>query len=257
MMLVINENLNIGQINRQIMRASGEHRKLLKRAVSQVTPRHRRDLIRHQISRLRDEMQNQGLGKIQISTYFGDEWFCPSGSTSIAIPFWLNDERLIRLEKQLIGYAEGETEDEFMRLLRHEAGHCVDHAFRLSRLDEWRKLFGNPMQTYHPDSIPELNEHDDYVTNLGGGYAQTHPEEDFAETFAVWLQPNSRWKSEYRNKPNALKKLQGVDDLMRRLRNKRPNKTNKSRISSARRTQKSLGEFYARRLGGEIGRVLN
>ena len=36
-----------------------------------------------------------------------------------------------------------------------------------------------------------------------GAYAASHPEEDFAETFAVWLTPRSNWRQSFpgRNRP--------------------------------------------------------
>ena len=41
-------------------------------------------------------------------------------------------------------------------------------------------------------------------------YAQAHPAEDFAETFAVWLQPGSSWRQRYEGWP-ALSKLEYVE----------------------------------------------
>jgi hypothetical protein len=56
---------------------------------------------------------------------------------------------------------------------------------------------------------------------MEGWYAQKHPDEDFAETFAVWLTPRSRWRTRYRGWP-ALRKLRYVDRMARALRDTRP-----------------------------------
>ena len=99
-----------------------------------------------------------------------------------------------------------------MRLLRHETGHALDTAFRLSRRKRWRQVFGNPALPYPDDYLPQPYSKD-YVLHLGLWYAQSHPFEDFAETFAVWVKPRSRWRVEYENWP-ALAKLEYVDELM-------------------------------------------
>jgi hypothetical protein len=49
---------------------------------------------------------------------------------------------------------------------------------------------------------------------MEGWYAQKHPDEDFAETFAVWLSPGSRWRVRYRGWP-AMRKLRYVDRVVR------------------------------------------
>ena len=54
------------------------------------------------------------------------------------------------------------------------------------------------------------------MLNLANWYAQSHPIEDFAETFAVWLRPGSRWRSRYADWP-ALRKLEYVDALMQEV----------------------------------------
>ena len=57
--------------------------------------------------------------------------------------------------------------------------------------------------------------------HLDDWYAQSHPDEDFAETFAVWLTPGLDWRARYRDW-NALQKLEYVDELMRSLAGKPP-----------------------------------
>lgn len=231
------------------------HRRLLSRSISSLTPHISSVGFNDRFDRLDEELRSRGFNQLKIEKYFGDEWFCPTQSTAIAIPFWLADKRLMQIERELVGFVEGETDDEFMRLMRHEAGHCVDHAYRLSKRSDWRKIFGDPGMDYDPDSVPTMAGHPDFVENLSGGYAQTHPDEDFAETFAVWLAPSfgqngfkSNWRQTYRNRPVALKKLLFVDQLMQEVCEKKPRKLTNQKICNARRMRKSLEKYYSERL---------
>ena len=117
-----------------------------------------------------------------------DDWFTPEGSTGFAIPFYLAHPRLLRLEHTQMLEAEGSTHDWCMKLLRHETGHAIDNAYRLHRRKDWRETFGRYSEPYHSDCRPEPQSKD-YVQNLGYWYAQSHPAEDYAESFAVWLTP--------------------------------------------------------------------
>jgi hypothetical protein len=54
------------------------------------------------------------------------------------------------------------------------------------------------------------------VRHLPAWYAQKHPDEDFAETFAVWLNPHSNWREVYADW-NCLNKLLYVDELVKRI----------------------------------------
>lgn len=231
------------------------YRSLLSKSVSSLTPTVSESGFNERFDQLDAELQAKGLIHLQIEKYFGDEWFCPSASTAIAIPFWLTDKRLIKIERKFIGFAEGETKDEFMRLLRHEAGHCVDHAYALSKRHDWKKVFGDPKTHYDPDSVETIISHPDFVENLSGGYAQTHPEEDFAETFAVWLAPPvirrgrfTHWKYVYRYRSVALKKLLFVDQLMQEICDQKPKKLTNQKICNARRMRRSLKRYYETRL---------
>lgn len=153
--------------------------------------------------------------RLRPPCYIGDEWFTPDGGVAIAVPFYLFHPRLLALEKKVMLEAEGEAPDDCLRLLRHECGHSVVHAFHLTRRRAWIALFGDPKAEardfYHfrPHSRS-------FVRHLKGWYAQSHPEEDFAETFAVWLDPKSDWRKRYAGWP-ALKKLEYVDELMGQL----------------------------------------
>lgn len=223
-------------------------RALLTRSVSELTPPIDAAGFDDLLAKLHDELQEKNLIHLKIEAYFGDEWFCPSGTTAIAIPFWLADQRLKKIEQKLMGFVEGGSDDEFMRLLRHEAGHCVDHAYRLSKRKDWRDIFGNPNLKYDPDSVQTVSFHPDFVSNLSGGYAQTHPEEDFAETFAVWLDPESKWEQIYRKFPIALEKLLFVENLMNEICLERPKRVSKHKICDARRMRRTLAKYYEQRI---------
>src|ERR1044072_3467043 len=93
---------------------------------------------------------------------------------------------------------EGGTDTECLRILRHEAGHALDTAFRLHFKRQWREHFGSFAQRY-PDFYKPKPKSRRYVLHLPTWYAQAHPAEDFAETFAVWLTPRSRWRRRYRS----------------------------------------------------------
>lgn len=140
-----------------------------------------------------------------------NEWFSPDGIGGFAIPFTLYHPRLIRLEKKIVGFCEGESKKEFLKLICHETGHAIDNAYRLRLLKKRQKIFGLSSSDYPTSYKPNPNT-DEYVSYLSDYYAQAHPDEDWAETFAVWLsQPN--WKSKYQNL-NAILKLEYLDSVM-------------------------------------------
>jgi len=131
----------------------------------------------------------------------------------IAVPFYLTNPTLQRIEQEIADHLE--TAEESMMYLRHEAGHAFNYAYVLYESEEWHRIFGpysRPyLESYKPNPFSR-----DYVRNVSGWYAQKHPDEDFAETFAVWLTPGSRWREEYEG-TGALRKLEYVDRLMREI----------------------------------------
>jgi len=147
--------------------------------------------------------------------WFSTEWFSPDGVPGIAVPFFLGHPRLVRLERSMMGEAEGGNHRWRLRLMRHELGHAVDTAFGLRRRSDWRQVFGTASALYSRDytARPRSRNH---VLHLEHWYAQSHPTEDFAETFAVWLRPKGLWRAEYAGWP-ALAKLEFVDKVMTEL----------------------------------------
>ena len=177
--------------------------------------------------------------------WLAEEWFSPDGIPGIGIPFYLAHPRLTRLERKLMLEVEGGPTRWCMRLLRHEAGHAVDTAFRLHRRQRWRKIFGKASRPY-PDSYTPRPYSMNYVLNLGLWYAQAHPSEDFAETFAVWLKPRSRWRIDYQDWP-ALRKLRYVHEVMAEVSNQAPPVRSRQRVDPISRVTRTLREHYEHR----------
>ncbi len=169
-------------------------------------------LLERFIGQLYDELEAKGLS-LRPPCYLSDQWGCPSGVPVIGIPFYLADPNLLQIEDALGAGAENERD--IMMYLRHEAGHAFNYAFKLYEGDEWRKLFGDYskpyVDTYKPHPFSRK-----YVVHISGWYAQKHPDEDFAETFAVWLTPNSKWPERYKGW-SAIRKLQYVDQIVQKV----------------------------------------
>ncbi|HEY0371526.1 MAG TPA: putative zinc-binding metallopeptidase [Thermoanaerobaculia bacterium] len=169
------------------------------------------------VRRLYAELEHAGLPHFRPRCYLSDEWGSPTGEPVIGIPFYLGDPRVTTLEDAL---HDVEGEREIMMYLRHEAGHALNHAYQLDRTPEFRALFGSVRKPYR-DDYPFIPFSRDYVRYIPGWYAQKHPDEDFAETFAVWLDPNSKWKRRYADW-GAMRKLEYVDRTARALANEPP-----------------------------------
>ncbi len=177
--------------------------------------------------------------------YLGDEWFCPEGSATIAIPFYLAHPRLRKLEEKMMMEVEGGTEAWCMRLLRHEMGHVLNHAYLLAKDKRWQKLFG-PTSLEYSESYRARPYSRRFVRHLDDYYAQSHPEEDFAETVAIWLTPDLDWRQQYRDW-KALEKIEYVDGIMQKLAGKPPLVFSRARISEASRLRSKLEAHYRRR----------
>lgn len=170
-------------------------------------------ILEERVGALSAELGARGL-VFPIRYYLADEWFTPDGVSAIAIPFYLAHPRLERLEETQMLEVEGGEREWCMRILRHEAGHALDNAYRLRLRRQRRLLFGSPAEPY-PDFYTPKPYSRSYVQHLDAWYAQSHPDEDFAETFAVWLTPNSHWEQRYAGWPAALKKLEYMDRLVK------------------------------------------
>lgn len=179
--------------------------------------------------------------------YFGDEWFSPEGMNAIAVPFYLAHPRLKSLEKSMMLEVEGGEPAWCMKLLRHEAGHCFDHCYQFSKRKKWREIFGSPNQEYHPETYRPRPYSRSFVKNLDHWYAQSHPDEDFAETFAVWLDPNRDWRKEYKKWPLALEKLEYIESLAKESRTMKIVAEGGRRPCSASNLTTKLEKYYQKR----------
>lgn len=177
--------------------------------------------------------------------YLADEWLCPDQEPVIGIPFFLGHPRLKKLEMKLMFDVEGGHREEFMKLLRHETGHAINYAYGFFRKPSWRRVFGRFGAPY-PDSYTHRPYSRKYVRHLENGYAQLHPDEDFAETFAVWLTPGANWEQEYKGWP-ALKKLKFVDDLMKSVAGQPPKTAKGKKYWDAGKMTMRLELFYRRK----------
>ena len=193
------------------------------------------------IRQLHEELKQRGI-KFRPHFWLSDDWFTPDGTPGIALPFYMAHIRLQKLELNQMLEVEGGTAEWCMRILRHETGHAIENAYRLRRLRQRQKLFGKSSKTY-PEWYTPKPYSKRYVVHLDMWYAQSHPDEDFAETFAVWLDPDSNWKERYADWP-AFRKLKYIDELMQNLASKPPPVVNKKRVEPIGKIQKTLREHY-------------
>ena len=204
------------------------------------------------VIQLMDELASKDI-VFRPHVWISSEWFSPDGVAGIAVPFFLAHPRLTALERHQMHDVEGGTYEECMRLLRHETGHAIDTAYRFYRRAGYRELFGNTASPYNSYYMPRPSSRA-HVHNLDRWYAQSHPSEDFAETFAVWLNPTSRWRSRYRNS-EAFEKLRYVDQLLCEVGARAPRRVLRERVESLPQLTETLGEYYVlKRRHYSIGR---
>ena len=199
-------------------------------------------LLDERFGRLYDELEERGI-RFRPHYWLAEEWFSPDGIPGIGVPFYLGHPRLMRLERKQMLEVEGGSTEWCMKILRHETGHTIDTAYRLRRRKGYRDHFGKVTQRYPEYYKPKPNSRR-YVQHLDMWYAQAHPVEDFAETFAIWLKPRSRWRTQYRGWP-AMKKLEFMDELMASLQDEKPTITTRRRMDPIRSIRTTLRTHYA------------
>jgi hypothetical protein len=200
--------------------------------------------LEERIERVQDELDQRDL-RLNPHFWLSDEWFSPAGIPGVALPFYLAHPKLTRLERSQMLEAEGATRESCLRLLRHELGHAIQHAFNFQRRRKWQRVFGKASTPY-PNAYRPNPASRRFVQNLPAWYAQSHPEEDFAETFAVWLRPRYNWRRRYRGWP-ALRKLEYVDRLMTELAGQAPRVRSRAKPYALPRERMTLGEYYERK----------
>ena len=201
-----------GAVVESIASWDSERAQLLGRPIAELGLEIAGSRVERLVARLYDELAEREIA-FRPPVYLSDQWGCPDGTPLIGVPFYLADGRLERIEAEHAGTIEGD--DEAMRYLRHEAGHALNYAFRLHDRPEFGALFGDFARPYaeHYPADPLSREH---VRHILGWYAQKHPDEDFAETFAVWLTPGLDWRTAYAGW-GALVKLEWVDGIMHEI----------------------------------------
>jgi hypothetical protein len=177
--------------------------------------------------------------------WLSDEWFTPDGTPGVALPFYLAHPRLARLEESQMLEVEGGTPEWCLRILRHEAGHAIDNAYRLQRRKRREELFGSSSLPYPEDYTPRPYSRS-FVVHLQSWYAQSHPSEDFAETFAVWLTPDAQWRSRYADWP-AIRKLEYMDAVMREIGSRDPVVGWGKPVDPLQRIRRTLRTHYQRK----------
>ncbi len=196
--------------------------------------------LQHRIEKVNAELLARGL--VVPHYWISAEWFSPDGVPGVAVPFYLLHPRLAKLELSQMLEVEGGDELACLKILRHEAGHAIDNAYQLRRRRARRALFGRPSTPY-PEYYTPKPYSKSFVHHLDHWYAQSHPDEDFAETFATWLDPASDWRVRYVGWP-AERKLQYMDRLMRSLGGVPPKVTAVREVEPLAQIEQTLREHY-------------
>ncbi len=196
------------------------------------------------VHEVQHDLKRRGL-RLRPHAWLSHDWFSPDGVPGIAIPFYLAHPRLTRLERSQMLEVEGGSREECIRILRHECGHAVQHAWQLHRRRRWQRLFGTASHRY-PEVYRPNPASRRFVQHLRLYYAQSHPTEDFAETFAVWMQPRAAWRKRYQGWP-ALQKLEYVDGLVAELETVPPLVLTRTRVDPSHTIRTTLREYYAQK----------
>src|SRR6184192_762942 len=225
--------------------ASLSDEQLLERRISTLGLQLEGTTLEPLIKQLYDELSAKGL-VFHPPCHIGDEWFVPVGIPAIFVPFFLVHDRLRVLERTMMLEVEGETKEWFLKLIRHEAAHAYNYAYQIPRKKKWGHVFGRTSRDQTPDSYRPRPFSRSFVVNLDDWYAQSHPDEDFAETFAVWLTPGLDWRTRYAGW-KALQKLEYLDELMHSLAGTPPIHAPGYRVADYDFLNVKLKTYYARK----------
>jgi len=195
------------------------------------------------IAEFMEEVRQVGITRVRPRFYLSTEWGVPFETVAIAIPFYLAQPELTALHVERMGLVEGFDRADILRYLRHEMGHVMNYAYRLYDQEEWVKQFGSITQPYYEEYRPEPFSRR-YVRHLPGWYAQKHPDEDWAETFAVWMTPGLDWRAEYGGWPVAYAKLAYCSRTMTALRDRDPEVTSSELDEDVGEIEYSLDQYY-------------
>src|SRR5438034_4169649 len=202
------------------------------------------------VQQLYRELEYKKIAKFRPACYLTDEWGCPSGEPVIGIPFYLARPDLGQIEKEM---NDLEDSREIMMYLRHEAGHAFNYAYELYKTPEWSELFGRFRRPYRENYRPVPFSRR-FVRYIAGWYAQKHPDEDFAETFAVWLTPRSNWRNKYKGW-GAMGKLRYVDQMARKFRDAEPVRPQGATDVTVEEMETTVADFYSKAVEQEQASV--
>ncbi len=229
-----------------------ERAHVLAQKISEMPLKIEGTILETKIQQLYQEMEAKGL-VFRPKCYLSDEWGCPDSIPIIGIPFYLADKKLARIEDE---YTENlESEEEIILYLRHEAGHAFNYAYELYKTDEWHSIFGPYSRPYVEDYKPNpLSKK--YVKYSKGWYAQKHPDEDFAETFAVWLTPDLDWRKQYEGW-EALRKLEYVEKISKELGQQQPRVAAMMEDLPVSEIKVTILEYYERHHSKEYPKIVS
>ena len=189
------------------------------------------------------ELERLGITRIKPNFYLSTEWGVAPDTIAIAIPFYLARQDLTQLHQERAGHVEGYTRNDILKYLRHEMGHVILYGYKLYDDKDWIERFGSVTQPYVEQYRPEPFSRR-YVQHLPGWYAQKHPEEDWSETFAVWMTPGSDWRNEYAEWPDAFSKLELCDRILQKVKETDPLVTATTPDESTDTITYSVDDFY-------------
>ena len=202
---------------------------------------------------MRNELKAKGLHDF-FHVWVAEDWFSPDGCPGIAIPYYLFHPELIRLQKSFGLRAEGTNKSWALKLIRHEVGHAIENAWRLRRRKKRQQLFGLSTQPYPQFYRPIKSQN--YVDHLGDDYAQSHPDEDWAETFAVWLSSSERsWRRKY-PAGIAREKLEYCDQIMNEIRFTKPINTERFVVSPITDQRGTIASFMQKQAVSQVRTIL-
>jgi Putative zinc-binding metallo-peptidase len=216
-----------------------EVQELIRKPIKELGLRLEGSTVERYVHQVYRELERKGLKRFRPACYLTDEWGCPSGEPVIGIPFYLADAKLAALEREM---NDLEDEREILMYLRHEAGHAFNYAYELYKTEAWREVFG-PFRRPYRENYRPVPFSRRYVRHIAGWYAQKHPDEDFAETFAVWLTPRSGWRRKYRGW-GALRKLTYVDRVARQVGEGEPLRSVGKADVTVEQMETTVEEFY-------------
>jgi hypothetical protein len=237
-------------VPKEFENAPGDVHELLPVRIKELGLRVEGSPVERYIEQLFRELDSKGIKHFRPGFYLTSEWGCPSEQPVIGVPFYLADRRLGAIESAV---NDLEREREIMMYMRHEAGHAFNYAYELYKSEEWHEVFG-PFRRPYRDRYSFVPFSKNYVRHIAGWYAQKHPDEDFAETFAVWLTPGSKWRQKYANWP-VIKKLRYVDRICKEVGDVRPSRPLGEVDFTVNEMEETIADFYRQSSGDEADAI--